>query len=65
MGSEALVGRSCAVCGDRIDMDEQIVVLSGGVYWRTSLARDPHLTAADILMHEKCAPISLDQEEES
>jgi hypothetical protein len=55
--AEALSGRGCAVCGRRIGVYEPIVVLSGGVLWRTSLAQDPGLTPADVLMHEECAPI--------
>jgi hypothetical protein len=56
--------RYCAVCGERVGVYEPIIVLSERVLWRTSLAQDPFLTPADVLMHEQCATFPLDQRDE-
>ncbi|HLY48168.1 MAG TPA: hypothetical protein VKR21_03140 [Solirubrobacteraceae bacterium] len=60
MASEK-VGRFCAVCGERVGTYEPVVVLSERVLWHTSLAQDPELMPADVLMHATCATFPLDE----
>ena len=47
----------CASCGERIGVNERLMVLSESEVRETSLAREPELGARDdvILVHHRCA----------
>jgi hypothetical protein len=56
--------RFCAACGERLGVYEPLAVLSERVLWRTSLAQDPAFMPGDVVMHARCAPEFLEDEED-